>query len=157
MLKENKRAQVGSITCGNQMRASPVTNPSNIKSSSLDMNIGLEQLISQLLRNILSNPENIVMLTEYFGNSEGAGDISPKTFPRVTSRGSQSRDISYNEIIRPRDLQQATGLSRTQCWRLSKDPTAGFPPKIRLSSGAIGFSKKLIEEWLASRQEICNE
>lgn len=64
-----------------------------------------------------------------------------------------SRDISNLEIIRPRDLPQATGLSRTTCWRLSRDPTSGFPPKIRLSAGAIGYSKRAIEEWLQTREE----
>ena len=57
------------------------------------------------------------------------------------------------EIIRPRDLQQVTGLSRTTCWRLEKDPNSGWPRKIRLSAGAIGYFRHEIEEFLKSRQE----
>jgi predicted DNA-binding transcriptional regulator AlpA len=72
-----------------------------------------------------------------------------------SNRGSPpSRDLSRLEIIRPRDLPLVTGLSRTSCWRLSKDPKSGFPPKIRLSVGAVGYSKKAIEEWLKSREEL---
>lgn len=63
------------------------------------------------------------------------------------------RDISNHEVIRPRDLPLICGLSRTTCWRLSKDPTSGFPPKIRLSAGAVGFSRESIENWLKSREE----
>ncbi|OGU05528.1 MAG: hypothetical protein A2075_23845 [Geobacteraceae bacterium GWC2_58_44] len=63
------------------------------------------------------------------------------------------RDISNHEIIRPRDLPLICGLSRTTCWRLSKDPMSGFPPKIRLSAGAVGFSRESIEIWLKSREE----
>jgi len=66
----------------------------------------------------------------------------------------QARNVAHFEIIRPRDLPVVTGLSRTQCWRLSRDPASGFPPKIRLSSGAVGYSRELLEKWLKTREEI---
>jgi len=61
------------------------------------------------------------------------------------------RDISMNEIIRPRDLPQCTGLSRTTIHRLRK--ANQFVPHIKLSCGTIGYSRKLIEEWLKQREE----
>jgi predicted DNA-binding transcriptional regulator AlpA len=57
------------------------------------------------------------------------------------------------EVIRPRDLPLATGLSRTTCWRLAKDPSSGFPNKIRLSANAVGYFRHEIEAYLKSRQD----
>jgi prophage regulatory protein len=64
------------------------------------------------------------------------------------------RDISNHEVIRPRDLPQVTGLSRTTCWRLSKDPESGFPSRIRLSAGAVGYKMADIKAWLDSRETV---
>lgn len=91
----------------------------------------LEQIVVQVVRNVLDAQKE-------------------KTSPE-NSR--PLRDISTCEVIRPRDLPQVCGLSRTTCWRLSKDPASGFPPKIRLSSGAVGYSKISILRWLQAREE----
>lgn len=64
---------------------------------------------------------------------------------------------NLQEVIRPRDLPSVTGLSRTTCWRLSKDPSSGFPKKIRLSAGAVGYLRKQIEAWLLSRQNVVED
>ena len=54
-------------------------------------------------------------------------------------------------VIRPRHLKAATGLSSCQIWRLRR---AGlFPQPIRLSIGAIGWERSVIEKWLAERQQ----
>lgn len=74
--------------------------------------------------------------------------------PDVNNLLVKFRNVLSYEIIRPRDLPFVTGLSRTTCWRLSNDPESGFPPKIRLSAGAVGYSKKAIELWLKSREEV---
>jgi len=66
------------------------------------------------------------------------------------SRFNQNR----RQILRPRDLPYATGLSRTTCWRLSKDPTSGFPKKLKLSTGAVGYFLEDIEAWLRTREVI---
>lgn len=59
-----------------------------------------------------------------------------------------------SQILRPRDLPKMLGISRTTCWRLSKDPASGFPKRIRLSSGAVGFFLHQLEDWLATRQVL---
>jgi predicted DNA-binding transcriptional regulator AlpA len=64
------------------------------------------------------------------------------------------RDTSNDNVIRPRDLPQFLGISRTSCWRLGNDPSSGFPQKIRLSSGAVGFFRHQLEAWLESRQTV---
>ena len=61
---------------------------------------------------------------------------------------------NLSEVIRPRDLPQTIGLSKTTCWRLSKDPSSGFPQKIRLSVGAVGYFRHQLEAWLESRQTV---
>jgi prophage regulatory protein len=55
-----------------------------------------------------------------------------------------------DEIIRPRDLPQITGLSETTCWRLER--AGDFPPKIRLSAGRVGYSRQALITWRESRQ-----
>ena len=63
-----------------------------------------------------------------------------------------TRNLSNNEIIRPRDLPQVTGLSKTQIWRLSK--AGQFVKKLKLSNGCVGFLRSDVESWLASRKTI---
>lgn len=62
------------------------------------------------------------------------------------------RDTSHDNIIRPRDLPQFLGISRTSCWRLSKDPLSGFPVGIRISNGTVGYFRHELLAWLESRQ-----
>jgi prophage regulatory protein len=56
------------------------------------------------------------------------------------------------EIIRPKELPQKTGLSRTTCWRLER--AGDFPKRIRLSAGAVGYRRAEVEQWLADRQAV---
>lgn len=60
--------------------------------------------------------------------------------------------MTTNEIIRPRNLPQLTGLSRTTCWRLER--AGDFPKRLRLSAGAVGYRRNEIEKWLADRQAV---
>ena len=55
------------------------------------------------------------------------------------------------EIIRPRDLPQLTGLSRTTIWRLEK--IGDFVPKIRLTQNSVGYRRADIERWIEERTE----
>lgn len=124
---------------------------------SISKKVDLNLLLEQLVRNILNDPLNVRIIGEYLklsSDPDGTGRVI-LSIPKNTE--GPSRDISNCETVRPRDLPQVTGLSRTQCWRLAKDPNSGFPPKIHLSSGAVGFSRKLIEKWLESKQEIVND
>jgi prophage regulatory protein len=56
------------------------------------------------------------------------------------------------KIIRPQQLVKKTGLSRTTLWRLEK--LGLLPPRIQLSSKAVGYDEHAIDEWLASRPVI---
>lgn len=100
----------------------------------------IENAVMQALQNILEGPYG-----EHL--SKTLQVESKKETPKIRA---PVRDVSGNEVIRPRDLQQVTGMSRTQIWRLEK---AGlFVPRIRLSNGCVGFLRKDIEQWLLNRQ-----
>ena len=64
------------------------------------------------------------------------------------------KHYDFPDVIRPRDLPHVTGLSRTTCYRLGKDPSSGFPLAIRLSSGAVGYFRHQLVAWLKSRQYV---
>ena len=55
-------------------------------------------------------------------------------------------------VIRPKDLPQETGLSKTSIWRLER--AGDFPKRIRLSAGAVGYLRTSVEQWLADRQAV---
>lgn len=65
-----------------------------------------------------------------------------------------SKQNNTQKILRPRDLFTETGLSRTTIWRISNDPTNGFPKKIQLSAGAVGYFREEIESWLKNRPTV---
>lgn len=56
----------------------------------------------------------------------------------------------HKVIVRPRDLPQITGLSRTTIWRLEK--AGDFVCKVKLSTGAVGYYLDSILSWLKSRE-----
>lgn len=53
------------------------------------------------------------------------------------------------DIVRPRHIREATGLSATSIWRMRQ--RGDFPEPIRLSEGAVGWLRADIVAWLASR------
>lgn len=63
-----------------------------------------------------------------------------------------SKTILKTEIISPRDLPAATGISKTTVWRLEK--SGNFPKRLKLSPGRVGYRRAEVEAWLASRQEV---
>ena len=54
------------------------------------------------------------------------------------------------QLLRPRTLATALGVSATTLWRWSKSPD--FPKAIRLGANAIAFDAQDIARWLAGRQ-----
>jgi prophage regulatory protein len=55
-----------------------------------------------------------------------------------------------DRILRPREVTEVTGLSRTTIWR---GVHAGwFPKPIRLTSSTIGWCQADVARWLAGRR-----
>lgn len=65
--------------------------------------------------------------------------------------GEMHKKLMSNEIVRPRDLPQITGLSRTTIWRLEK--SHDFVNKIRLTRTSVGYKRSDIERWIEERIE----
>jgi prophage regulatory protein len=105
----------------------------------------IEQHVREGIRNFFSDPQNHHMLAACLALND----------QKKLANSNMSRNISNNEILRPRDLPQVTGLGKTSIWRLEK---AGvFVRKLKLSSGCVGYLRSDVQEWLANRQTIKGE
>lgn len=118
------------------------------KSCALNDPLILEELAIMIVRTWADSSKGHQMLVQLLSKSGEEMSLQKSHQPSAIS----SRDIKNKEIVRPRDLPQCTGLSRTTIHRLRK--AGNFVPHIKLSTGAIGFSRDAIEIWLKSREEI---
>jgi prophage regulatory protein len=59
-----------------------------------------------------------------------------------------------DRILREREVEEQTGLSRTTRWRLIK--AGQFPQPLRLTSTAVGWKQSSITEWIASRESAAS-
>ncbi len=84
---------------------------------------------------------------------DGASPKQKKELQRASDPWSRFNHCKH-QIVRPRDLPSILGISRTTCWRLSKDPESGFPKRIRLTSGCVGYYLNQLLEWLETRQVL---
>lgn len=53
-----------------------------------------------------------------------------------------------DKIIRSKEVQELTGLSRTTIWRLERKDE--FPTRVPLTSGSIGWRLNEIQQWIRS-------
>lgn len=55
----------------------------------------------------------------------------------------------HDRLLRRREVQETTGLSRTALYRLiaAKD----FPAQVRLSTNTVGWLRSEVDVWIASR------
>lgn len=67
----------------------------------------------------------------------------PKEKP--VSRKLEGRD----EYLRPNEVAEYLGVTRTTIWRMQRD--AGFPQPIKVGLRATAFRRSEVEEWLAKR------
>lgn len=59
------------------------------------------------------------------------------------------------KIIRVKELCQLISVSPTTLWRMSK--RGELPPRIKISTRAVGWRESDIEEWLENRPEPANQ
>jgi len=105
-----------------------------------------KKLIQEAMRDFFNDPRNRRRVTEYL--EQFKDQKKPQSSVAL-------RDISNMEILRPRDLPQATGLSRTNIFRLEK--AGKFVKKLQLSAGAVGYDAASVRQWVANRQKMKGE
>lgn len=60
--------------------------------------------------------------------------------------------MDTDKVVRRKQLLELIGVSAVTQWRMEK---AGlFPPRFRLSKGAVGWLLKDVEEWLRTREPV---
>lgn len=59
------------------------------------------------------------------------------------------QESSSDRILRAKEVQSMTGLSRTTLWRLERK--GNFPARVPLSSSIVGWRLNDVEEWIRER------
>lgn len=73
-------------------------------------------------------------------------------FENLQSRSTQTKtSASQREIIRPKELAEMLGVSISTIYKMYND--GQLPPKVKISSQAVGWLRSDIEEWLLPRKE----
>ncbi|MCW8830254.1 MAG: AlpA family phage regulatory protein [Gammaproteobacteria bacterium] len=54
-----------------------------------------------------------------------------------------------DRIIRTKEVQEMTGLSRTSIWR--EERKGNFPARVPLSAGSVGWRLSEVEIWIQTR------
>ena len=55
-----------------------------------------------------------------------------------------------DKIIRAKEVQAMTGLSRTTLWRLENE--VAFPRRVGLGGNSVGWRLSEVQEWIANRE-----
>lgn len=59
------------------------------------------------------------------------------------------RQSSPERILRSKEVQEMTGLSRTSIWR--EERKGVFPARVPLTAGSVGWRLSEVEEWMKNR------
>lgn len=70
----------------------------------------------------------------------------------MTVQSAAPSSSSTNKIIRSKEVQKLTGLSRTSLWRLER--SGDFPSRVSLGPGSVGWQLGEVREWLDTRQKM---
>jgi len=65
------------------------------------------------------------------------------------SPSSDTATSSPERIVRAKELQELTGLSRTTLWRLER--RGEFPDRVPLSGSSVGWRYSEVMEWMQTR------
>ncbi len=68
-----------------------------------------------------------------------------------TSPFSHQSAATPDRILRPKQVAEMLGVSRTQLWRIENNHKLNFPPKLELSSRCKGWRLSDIEHWLQTQ------
>ena len=67
----------------------------------------------------------------------------------VVTKVPSSTDSSPERIVRAKELQELTGLSRTTIWRMERK--GEFPGRVPLSGSSVGWRYSEVMEWMRTR------
>ena len=87
--------------------------------------------------------------TEFFGYQLLAYLLSKTTGNASPIR---SNKTNTDHIIRAKEVQSMTGLSRTTLWRMENK--GEFPRRVSLGVGSVGWRHSEVQQWLANRQAV---
>ena len=87
--------------------------------------------------------------TEFFGFqllNYLLGKVQPVVPVINVSQRQQTFNSTQDKIVRSKEVQALTGLSRTTLWRLER--AGKFPARIALSTSNVGWRLSDIQEWI---------
>ena len=62
------------------------------------------------------------------------------------------REISFDGIMKSKDVELVTGLSGVTLWRLER--AGKFPARVQLSGNRVGRHGHEVQEWIKSRPRV---
>jgi predicted DNA-binding transcriptional regulator AlpA len=103
----------------------------------------VRKLIKQgQLNHIAITPQNI----EFFGYQLLEFLLSTATQHQVSN---SVPEINRDRIIRAKEVQEITGLSRTTIWRLENQ--GQFPNRVSLGANSVGWKLSEVNNWINDR------
>lgn len=90
--------------------------------------------------------------TEFFGFqllNHLLGNIQVTAPVNNSSNHQLNTSPPTDKIIRSKDVQELTGLSRTTIWRLERE--GKFPARVPLTASNVGWRLTDLQEWIKSR------
>lgn len=77
-------------------------------------------------------------------------DLIASSLSNVNDHALSTPNPADDRIIRSREVQQLTGLSRTTLWRPER--AGKFPLRVALCPGSVGWRLSEVEEWIRCRK-----
>ena len=114
-----------------------------LKEASLFLRIGITELRKVIKQGKLNYIELTNQQTEFFGYQ-----LLEFLFGNVTQNKTQPINIEKtpDRIIRAKEVQNLTGLSRTTLWRLEQKDA--FPKRVSLGGQSVGWKLSEVQGWI---------
>lgn len=90
--------------------------------------------------------------------SNTTGTIDSYEVTSVNVIAGESKSACQPEFYFVRDVMKRLGICRTSLSHMSNPKSryfeSTFPPKLQLKTGRVGYNKRAVEAWLASRPPV---
>ena len=117
-----------------------------LKEASLFLRIGVTPLRKIVKQGNLNYIQLTSQETEFFGYQ-----LLDFLLSNVTQHKTQPIDIKKtpDRIIRAKEVQNITGLSRTTLWRLEQKDA--FPKRVSLGGQSVGWKLSEVQDWIEDK------